>query len=411
MWEAWYNMMGRRIWLTGANANHITRIGPTGNIYEVNGPSWGWADCDDAWTWANGPVGASTGIGACGSLDNQVIFKMDSTPGSAATAWWWSIDGAFNGNFPGQESNDFPCEGQYGVGHYPWAFAYSKTQFRMLSLGRGMTGVNGWRPYRNGVDPDGLIDTVVWSQYTTEAVPEWANGTCDGIFPMGLRPSFKALYGQSGQHWLGANAVPSIDNLPILYPRQFNTSGSQSGTLAGWIQSGAGGQFARPELSMVTNVTPNVPGRGLARCLYFVTRQSLAGSVPTETPPLFFTGAQADNHGSGILLTPGSWPTDCIPPNITVLSIARQTSTTINATWTTDKPTIGLVAAGTVNSFGKQWPYNMWSPLETSFTTGTAQSPHSATVAVPSEMSPVHISIVAKDMADNWNCILDVVVT
>jgi hypothetical protein len=389
--EAWYNIMARRIWLSGPNANTITRIGPTGNLAEVNSNGWGWLDCDDA-------NGLQT-LGACGPLDDIVLFKMDSDPGSAATAWRWSLDGSYNGNWVGQETFDYPAEGQYGVGHYPWAFAFSETQFRMLSVGRGMTGYNGWRPYRYGTDPDEFVDTVAWPEYNTDAPHPWSQGTTF-MFPFLLRPSFKALYGQSGSHWFGANVLPTLDDLPTLYPTDAE--------LAAFIQSGAGGMVPRPELSIDDSASPPQPGRSLAAATYFVRRQSMSGSFPTEQPPLFQAG---DNAGAGILVTPNTWALDCIRPVISRVTVTRQSNTSIRVQWTTDKPTIGLVAASTNNSFtAGVYPYNLWSPLETSFSTS-----HDITItglpdATQSGNNPTHINVVSKDKADNWNCIADVAV-
>jgi hypothetical protein len=66
MSEAWYNMMCRRIWLSGANVNTITRILPFGNLAQVTGPGFGFQDVDD--------------VGACGPIDDIVCFKTDANP-------------------------------------------------------------------------------------------------------------------------------------------------------------------------------------------------------------------------------------------------------------------------------------------------------------------------------------------
>jgi hypothetical protein len=388
--EAWYNIMARYIDLT---AQTIRRIGPTGNLAQTSifpptppgglvADVWGWLDVDKG----NGK------LGACGPLDDIVMFKMDSNPGSAATAWRWSLDGTFNASWPGQQ-NSLPSEGAPGVGHYPWGFTWSRTEFKMLSNGRGMTGFTGWRPAQK-TDPDQSVDNVIWQTGVTSAPIEWAHGT-SFMFPMLLRPSFKALYGDSGQHYWGQNVLPCLDQIPGIY----NTNSK----LITFIQGGCGGMVPRPELSC--DPVTNVPGRGLAAIMYFIKRQSMAGSFPSQTPPLFTAG---DTQGSGILITPGTWPTDCIRPIITVTSISRVSATQIQCKWTTNKPTIGLVAAATPNSYNKRgFPYYIWSPLETGF--GTA---HNITITgLPdnrvSGNSPTHINIVVKDYADNWNCIAD----
>ena len=70
----------------------------------------------------------------------------------------------------------------------------------------------------------------------------------------------------------------------------------------------------------------------------------------------------------------------------------------ITVSWTTDKPTIGIAAGGSttqVLSFGY---YPLFSEVESGF--GTS---HSAAFAVPSGMTPVHFTAVAKDKAGNFS--------
>jgi hypothetical protein len=393
--EAWYNIMAREISLS---AQTIRRIGPTGDLAQIQpeADSWGWLDVDDAVTTNSMGVPTINTLGACGPLNDIVLFKQDSNPGSAATAWRWSLDGTYNGVFSGQEGFNFPSEGPFGVGHYPWAFTFSRTQFRMLSAGKGMTGYNGWR-YVQSTDPGTSIDAVLWPENNYSAPVAWSNGTLP-FFPWLLRPSFTALYGDTGQHWLGQNVVPTIDDVPRLYPTDAD--------LIAFIQSGGGGMVPRPELSF--DSVQNAPGRALASAMYFCRRQAMSGSFPTLQPSLFTAG---DGSGSGVLITPGTYTLDCIRPQISGVMITRQSNTSIRVQWTTDKATIGLVAAGTPNSAGTAYPYNLWSPLETGFSTS-----HDITITglpdvTVSGNSPTHINIISKDASDNWNCIADLAVS
>jgi len=151
--EAWYNMMCRRIWLSGnpntssSNWNTITRLLPFGNNAFAAGPtgttsstSFGWLEIDIT--------------GACGPVDDIVMFKTDSNPGSAANCFRFSLDLSYNsggssssgGDWFGDGGPDFPCEGIGGAGHYPWSFCFSRTQFRMLSIGLDPSGWFQWRP-------------------------------------------------------------------------------------------------------------------------------------------------------------------------------------------------------------------------------------------------------------------------
>jgi hypothetical protein len=89
----------------------------------------------------------------------------------------------------------------------------------------------------------------------------------------------------------------------------------------------------------------------------------------------------------------------------------RLSNTSIRVTWTTDKNTIGLVAAGTPNSAGSAYPYNLWSSLESTY--GTS---HGVTISGLPDVSvmgnaPTHFCVLAKDKAGNWARSPDAVVT
>ena len=377
--EAYYNQMLRRIWLTGAHAGNITRIGPFGNLAIAASLAWGWHDVDDR--------------GACGPVDDIKCLKADTNPGSASLIWHWSIDGSYNGTGGGTAGSFFPEGVGYG-GHYPWAFAYSKTQARCLSIGESDTGVFSWRPIRPGVDPDLSFDSVIGNNGLTQ----WEMGTVYP-FPFNLRPSFMALYGQQGTHHFGQNVLPTLDDIQTLYPTDYNTTGSQTGTLTGFIQSGAGGSFPRPEYAVDDSLfdgQPVVPGRDLQGLLYFMRRASLKGTYPTEAVP-----------GPGSL--------NFIRPVVSGVSATRLSNTSIRVSWTTDVPTIGLAAGGSPYSQSPSWvgpyPYNIWSPLETGY--GTS---HTVTITGLPDVSvtgngPTHYAVLSKDKAGNWGRSPDAVVS
>jgi hypothetical protein len=396
--EAWYNMMCRRIWLNNnpntpsGNWNTITRLLPFGNNAEAQGTSptaFGSFDIDYS--------------GACGPIDDIVSFKTDSDPGSAANAFRFSLDLSYNsggsnysaGNWYGQASSVGPSEGQGGVGHYPWAFAFHDRYCRMISVGLGQTGLNSWRPV---MSTDPVLD------WDTELFPTgqslFFHGTAS-MLPPYLRPSFTSIYGYSGWHLLGQNVLPTIDDIQATYPTDFNPSGgSQAGTLAAFIQAGMGGVVARPEFSIDDNPPAGtlvsdtaVPGRDLQALLYFLRRQSLAGSWPIQALP-----------GPGSL--------DFIRPQITEVSAVRLSNTSIQVTWSTDKPTIGLIAARSPNSFASTAQfgngYNMWSPLEATFASGTRTHTISGLVDVTQPgQNPTHFVVFVKDKAGNWNSTAD----
>jgi hypothetical protein len=396
--EAWYNLMCRRIWLNNnpntpsGNWNTITRLLPFGNNAEAQGTSptaFGSFDIDYA--------------GACGPIDDIVSFKTDSDPGSAANAFRFSLDLSYNSGGPDYGGGDWygdaggqgPSEGQGQLGHYPWAYAFHDRYCRMISVGLGETGLKSWRPL---MSTDPVLD---WDPGLFPAGQSmFFHGTAP-MLPPYLRPSFASLYGYSGWHLLGQNVLPTIDDIQTLYPTDFNSSGgSQAGTLTGFIQAGLGGSVPRPEFSIDDNPPAGtlsfntvVPGRDLQTLLYFLRRQSLAGSWPTQA-------------------VPGPASFDFIRPVISGVSAVRLSNTSIQVTWSTDKPTIGLIAAQSPNSFASTIQfgngYNMWSPLETTFASGTRTNTISGLVDVTQPgQNPTHFVVFVKDKAGNWNSTAD----
>jgi hypothetical protein len=366
--ESWYNLMLRRIWLSGPNANTITRIGPFGNLAQYGGPAFGWLDVDD--------------VGACGPVDDIVMFKTDSNPGAASVIYRWSIDGSYNGQFGGDGGPDFPAEGLGGGGHYPWAFAFSKTQARHLSMGESDTGMFSWRPVQSG-DPDRTIDEVIGGS----GFRLFHAGTIPSL-PVNLRPSFAALYGYSGTHHFGDNVLPTFDDLQARYPTDAG--------LAAFIQGGMGGAIPRPEFSINDDVSPPVFGRDLRDMIYFVRRMALSGSYPTQ-------------------ILPGTASLDFVRPAVSNIVATRVSSTSIRVSWNTNKNTIGMIAAGSPYSQNPSWngpyPYNIWSPLETTYgTTHTVTIAGLPDVAI-SGNGPTHYAVVCKDKAGNWARSPDVVIS
>jgi hypothetical protein len=397
--EAWYNQTIRRIWLTGINAGTITRIGRFGDLSQASGTGFGWQDVDD--------------VGACGPVDDIVLFKSDANPGSASVAWRLSIDGSVSESWFGDAGPDFPSEGPGGVGHYPWAFVFSKTAFRMLAMGLDPTG---WLQFRARVsaDPDQSADAIggigspigVYLPYLwlDAGWVMWQQGS-RGILPFGFRPSITAIMGANGLHFYGAGTGPTLDDLPALH--------SSNASLAAYIQGGFFGSVPRPEFSFDDDGT--TPGRALAALMYFIRRQALSGSWPTQQAGLF--AYQNPGDGSGQLVAAGQWSLNYIRPQITIHSgdPTRASATSIRVRWTTDKNTLGIVIAGTPNSnvaspFGSLL-YNFWTTLEmdNAAAWGTA---HDVTITgLPANNvtppfgsnAPNNVAVLVIDRAGNWN--------
>jgi len=420
--EAWYNSMARVVWLSGRNANTITRVGPFGNLATYFDPQvFGWMDVDDAVTSRAGSF-TDPRIGACGPQDDIVLFKVDSNPGSAADNDRWSFDGTFNflskydGNgFFGDGGPDFPSEGPGGTGHYPWGFCFSKTQFRMLSWGLDPLGFFDWRPVLFG-DPDMSTDMVGFAENLTHPYPVvdtgwqlWVMGT-RGIFPFGFRPAF-AVFGYGGLHFYGKNTAPVLDDLPLLYPNNYR--GPAGTVLATYISGGMAGSVPRPEITLHDDGV--TPGRQMAALIYFIRRASMSGSWPTQHGPLFVN--QQSHDSSGQLVSPGSWSLNYIRPRITVQSgdPTRVSNTSIRVRWTTDKNTLGIVCAGTPNSATTPWTgspalYSLWTTLEMD-NSGVYGTTHDVTITGLPDKSvtppsgsnaPNNIGLLVIDRAGNW---------
>ena len=88
--------------------------------------------------------------------------------------------------------------------------------------------------------------------------------------------------------------------------------------------------------------------------------------------------------------------TDVTAPVISNVLSTRLSSTSIRVTWTTDKPTLGFVAAGSPYSAGKLAPYNVWSPIESGYTT----SHDVVATGLPTSL-PTHYVVLSKDVAGN----------
>ena len=74
----------------------------------------------------------------------------------------------------------------------------------------------------------------------------------------------------------------------------------------------------------------------------------------------------------------------------------RLSPTSIQLSWTTDKPTIGLAGGGSATQALTFGFYPMFSAIESGY--GTS---HVATITVPSGMTPIHYTVVAKDRPGN----------
>src|SRR4029077_16667617 len=134
--------------------------------------------------------------------------------------------------------------------------------------------------------------------------------------------------------------------------------------LAAYIQGGMGGSVPRPEIT----------GRDMTYFIYYLAPDTNQGSYPTP-------------------VAMGALDPDTTPPVISNLAATRLSSTSIQLTWTTDKPSIGFGMAGSAFQVPR---YNVYSAVENGFSTS-----HSVIVSGLPMVSPIHYSVLSKDQAGN----------
>jgi hypothetical protein len=350
------------------SANTIRRIGSFDNTVQIfdSGGGWMWGGVDAA--------------GTCGPVDDIILAKFQSAGSAAHYFWRLSWDGSYT-QLALLDSGYLPTEGQsgtpaHGGGHYPWAMAFSRTEGRFITSGTSDYPPTAWRLMESSDIVVDILGDVNFKQarwLAGKAV--WETGTVP-TFPWLLRPGFTALWGWSGNGhvfghtWEDLMRNTALGNFASSAPGDI---GDQN--LAAYIRAGMGGVVPRPEIT----------GNDMRDLIYYIRRNTLGGSgVP-----------------GGAVVVPGPDDPDTVPPVVTALSAVRNSATSITVTWTTNKPTIGCAAGCSPAQFGipgaALWPFNVFSPAESTFSTS-----HSATITgLPSGMTPIYYTAVAKDNAGN----------
>jgi hypothetical protein len=256
---------------------------------------------------------------------------------------------------------------------YGWVACFAKTRAHFLGGGFRYFGVNAVRPQLGGDPP---IDVSTNTGFDTNAMNLGENLFVIGTslcFPIGARPAFLALRTFFGNHFLGSSVLPTFDDMNAMFPTDgsFTTAAAGAGTLGEYIQNGMGGVVPRPEIT----------GNDLRALCYFVRRHSLAGSYPTTA-------------------SPGPRNPDIFKPVISNVIATRVSPTSVRVTWNTDKPTIGMAAGGSAFSATTNTKYSAWSPIESGF--GTS---HDCTITSLPTSSPIHYTVISKDIAGNFQYI------
>jgi hypothetical protein len=366
----------------GQAANTISRINSFNGMFRVTGPSWQWLDCD--------PVGAAGPVNGI-----TMTHQNANSPQSAHGIWQCALgQRIFDGVSIGLSTytSTFGADGnppdndtiqQVGTGHYPWAIKYSRKEPRMVATGFLGQPPTFLRPLLSS-DPVFTFNSQLYFEGNKIIGP---TGTADGFPYLGLRPAFWSLYGQgmgpfiNAEQSAGAGAGKyTCEDLANTFPSSaFGDAGSVA--LGNYIRSGMGGAVPRPE------ITGN-DDRSFQYSIYRTTRTN------TLAPTVY---------------QPGPQDPDIVTPLILTMTPSRVDGTHIMVTWTTSKPTVGLIMAGTPHQFANYGAYTMWSPLSTP--SGGYGTSHSATCQVLSGYTPVHFVILVKDVAGNFAHTVDQTVT
>ena len=144
-----------------------------------------------------------------------------------------------------------------------------------------------------------------------------------------------------------------------------------------FMAAGATGSVPRPELGVAPG--SSAINNDWVALSYFIRRATTAGSYP------------------GPVALPGPKSTDVIPPVISEVSAVRLSFSSIQVNWSTDKVTIGLACAGSAGGQVYQYPYSVWSPIESAYASGT----HSAVITGLPMSIPTYYSVLAKDEVGN----------
>jgi hypothetical protein len=241
-------------------------------------------------------------------------------------------------------------------GYFPWMFAVHRTQNRAIAtwIDVGTIEYRG-QPFTHDPFPDSdLAQFEIWCA----GLYVFLLGSAQ-CFPYNVRPSFKAFYGDSGVSYLGLSSTNnSFEEIAQLTQAQRYA----------FYQAGMLGTTPRPELT----------GNDLRNLDFYVMRSSYSGSQPTPFTP----GPDDPDTGNN--------------PIISGVTCTRLSATSVQVSWVTNKPTIGLAAATPQPVSTQAWAYGPCSPLEAAY--GTS---HTVVISNLPPSVPINVTAVSKDMAGN----------
>jgi hypothetical protein len=325
-------------------AGTVRRVGLTaGRIRQNNDLQWACIDCDRN--------------GVCGTRDKILIgpTQYDYIP-----FYQIELDGSNGANmFSISPAAFMPSAGKFvPIGGYaPWSIGYYRTENRLYinNVDHPEQMFISYIPYPENV---GILSPAM----RTLSIGWWMmrSGSCS-TFPLNCRPAFSTFYGDNGASHLGLSTDENtFDDLHIKYPTDE--------ALGAFIQGGMLGSVPRPEIT----------GNDLRNLIYWIRRGSYAGSYPTPV------SSGPDDPDTGNF------------PTILTLSVARISSTSFSASWTTNKPCIGFVGTTNASQASFHGNHQVLSPIESGYSTT-----HRITLTNLAPISPVSYIVVARDMAGN----------
>jgi hypothetical protein len=358
-----------------------TRLNPDGSRANTQlnfQISWVGIDVD------SGVAGDVSSTGCIGPKDD--IIMLDSNGNIESNYWRMAADGTSAGIFSSDDMvpRSLMPVGRQGGGHYSWMIGISRHQARMLTSGVSDSGINGWRAINPAVDffPDPPSNLFADGAALVRGYQTILNGTpagtfkgisgIPGVFPWGIRPGITQTHGESYRSELGLPGhADSIDGLQAMFPTD--------AALTTFLQEGGGGVVPAPEFT----------GDDLKDIIYTIRRTSVQGSIPAPISSL---------------VQRATYETDVTAPIISGVSASRTGggTTTINMTWTTDKPTWGVVCAGFASAHGTTVPYHLFA--REAFVAGAGNpsygTSHSVTIQCYQD-ELTYLVVIAKDLAGN----------
>ena len=381
----------RRVWQylpIGSNAHPLPCLN---NLCGSGTHAWEWLDVDSA--GVAGPKDDVMVVQSVGNPGNVNMWRVRITCGGTCDPTTGTADGGSFVGGPTPFTDGWANATEDRAGHYAWAVAFSKDEGLFVTAGYGTTGYSLWKikdspvqdaPRQNDV-PHEASGYMVWQWGT--AMANIGVGYCvstphDGCFPWGIRPSFSSLHGARGVNFIGFPTFDDLMSQPRFQCATLSSTAEDCATgdanLAAYIQQGFGGSVPRPEIT----------GNDLRNLIFFIRSNSLlygsTAAVPYRATP--------DDP-------------DVTPPVISNAQATRLGPNSVKVTWNTNKPTLGFVAWGTSAA------YYGYSPIETCSNCPGSGGPaiqsanypttgHSVTFnGVPN--APLHLNVVAKDIAGN----------